>query len=214
MREVIRPLTPEARARLAGVKMEGSPFSAPWRATTDLLDRELWALGVRAEYVLMIDVTERDLKLDGGLRANARPASPAVAIAFTTGRLGDLMFACGKFRDWHDNVHAIALGLEALRKVDRYGITKSAEQYKGWSALPPGTPMPPAELSLNDALTILADLSGMPVYVNNAQSVNAARRVGVRRHHPDTGGDPEESPRLTEAYERICLHLRATGEMN
>jgi hypothetical protein len=37
-------------------------------------------------------------------------------------------------------VRAIALSLEALRKVDRYGVTKSGEQYKGFKALPPASP--------------------------------------------------------------------------
>lgn len=40
---------------------------------------------------------------------------------------------------WQHNVRSIALGLEALRAVDRYGITKRGEQYAGFTgALPAG----------------------------------------------------------------------------
>lgn len=37
--------------------------------------------------------------------------------------------------DWQINLRAIALGLEALRKLDRYGITSRGEQYTGWRAI-------------------------------------------------------------------------------
>jgi hypothetical protein len=50
------------------------------------------------------------------------------------------------------NARAIALGLEALRKVDRYRITKRGERYTGWSALPPATPMGAAKMTADDAL--------------------------------------------------------------
>jgi hypothetical protein len=206
IRQIIRPFTPEARQRLTGIRPERSPFASTWTATTDLLDRELWALGVRTEYVLMIDVEERDMKLNGELRASARPASSAVAIAFTARNLGDLMFACGKFREWHDNVRAIALGLEALRKVDRYGITKSAEQYRGWSALPPGTPMPPAAMTIGDAIKILEDFSGVHIDTNKPASLTFAWRKAAWRTHPDQGGNETDFKRVNAAVDL----LRAT----
>jgi hypothetical protein len=82
-----------------------------------LLDANSAHLGVRSEFVLQIDVEERDLRLDGELRAHARPASPAVAISVDRRDKPSLLFVCGKFPNWQDNVRAIALGLEALRKV-------------------------------------------------------------------------------------------------
>lgn len=47
-------------------------------------------------------------------------------------------FAVDKFPSWQDNLRAIALGLEALRKVERYGFVKDDEQYTGFKALTAG----------------------------------------------------------------------------
>lgn len=44
-------------------------------------------------------------------------------------------FAVDTFTSWEDNLRAIVLGMEALRKVARYGIVKGNEQYTGWRQL-------------------------------------------------------------------------------
>ena len=41
----------------------------------------------------------------------------------------------GGLTSWQANVRAIALALEALRAVDRYGVSKRGEQYTGWKAI-------------------------------------------------------------------------------
>lgn len=209
MRYRTRPLTPEARSRLKGVRREGSPFKASWRSTLDLLDRELWHLGVRTEFVMQIDVEERDLRLDGELRANARPASPAVAVAFESGK-GPLLFVCGKFPTWQDNVRAIALGLEALRKVDRYGITRAAEQYRGFNALPPGMPMPAASMTVEEAAEFLIEHgewgdtpASIDELVGAPEAVRLYFREAAKKLHPDAGGDAALFRRLTEAKDLL-----------
>lgn len=201
MRYTTRPLMPEARARLVGVRREHSQFSASWSDTLILLERELVHLGVRYKWVLQIDCTETDLRLDGELRANARIASPSVAIAIDSKSKGSLLFTCGRFTTWKDNVRAIALGLEALRKVERYGIVQSDEQYRGWQALPPGTPVPTAKMTIDDALEVLRLAAGWisgPDY-DDPDAIRQAYRHGARHLHPDAGGDPEQFRRLVEA---------------
>jgi hypothetical protein len=196
MRYVTRPLSDEARLRLKGVRQEYSRFDSTWTATLGLLDRELGMLGVRHEFVLQIDVQESDLKLDGELRANARPMSSAVAISLKA-KGSDLLFVCGKFPRWQENVRAIALGLEALRKVERYGIVQSNEQYRGWQALPPGTPMPAAKMTVEEAESVLRE----HMYGNEHSAPPWAElyRRGAKVHHPDAGGDPDDFLRLAEA---------------
>lgn len=50
-----------------------------------------------------------------------------------------LVYATDACRYWQHNVRSIALGLEALRAVDRYGISRRGEQYAGFrGALPAG----------------------------------------------------------------------------
>lgn len=116
---------------------ERSPFSAPWSATIDLLDRELHSLGRarrNAPSVLQIALREQDFRIDGMPRANAVPSHPGVILNVESAK-GPLSFPCDKFDRWQHNLRAIALGLEALRKIDRYGITPGDEQYRGWLAI-------------------------------------------------------------------------------
>lgn len=209
MKYITRPLTPEARARLKQVGGETSPFSAPWSSTLNVLDRELWYLGVRSEFVLQIDCTEADLRLDGQMRANARAASPAVAIAVDSKSKGSLLFVCGRFPHCQDNVRAIALGLEALRKVERFGIVQSDEQYRGWQALPPGTPLPAAKMTVERATEILhvaAQREGW-VVLSTADAVNELYREAALIHHPDRGGDPAAFREASDARDLLLEHL-------
>lgn len=210
MKYITRPLTAEARSRLkAGPRGQTSPFSSTWSSTLAQLDLELRQLGVRHEFVLQIDCTEADLRLDGQLRANARPASPAVAIAVETTK-GPLLFTCGRFRSWHDNVRAIALGLEALRKVERYGIVQSDEQYRGWQALPPAPPMPAAKMTEQDALELLRTEAGWlagPDH-DDAADITKAYRWAARSAHPDHGGTAERFAAITAARDLLLGGLR------
>lgn len=114
-----------------------SNFSAPWSSTLDLLDRELHYLGKanrNAPTVLQIAMREQDFRIDGMPRANAKPTHPGVILSIES-KHGPLSYPCDRFDLWQDNLRAIALSLEALRKVDRYGVTKNAEQYKGFKAI-------------------------------------------------------------------------------
>lgn len=132
----LRPLDawtrPETRNR------QRSQFSANWSATLDLLDREILHLGSGRRHpdsVLQIALRERDFRISDGMpRANAIPTHPGVILHIESTK-GPLSFPCDKFDRWQDNLRAIALGLEALRKVDRYGITPGDEQYQGWRAI-------------------------------------------------------------------------------
>jgi hypothetical protein len=163
-----------------------SPFRAPWSQTAELLDRELRMLGA-SRTVLMIAVDEQDIRLDGLLRANARPTHPGVIIAFES-RYGALKYASDVFTDWRDNVRAIALGLEALRKVDRYGITKRGEQYTGWRALPPAGD---GVMTHDDAVRVIDRHGG--------GSIPRA----LRATHPDTGGNASDFAEVQAARKII-----------
>lgn len=115
-----------------------SRFQASWPSTEALLRREIYQLGGNS-VVLQLDVRERDIRIDGELRADARPNSPDVIISFHSSKLGlHLSYPCDAFWSWQDNVRAVALGLEHLRAVERYGITRRGEQYTGWAGLPEG----------------------------------------------------------------------------
>lgn len=114
-----------------------SPFSAPMRSTVEVLVREIRHLSPR-QTILEADFREDQLRLDGMPRASANAATPGLILTLVGTAHGDLRYPCSTFHRWEDNLRAIALALEALRKVDRYGVTQRGEQYAGWKALPPG----------------------------------------------------------------------------
>jgi hypothetical protein len=148
-------------------------FKAPWSNTLDLLGRELRALRA-TNIILGCGLREQDIRLDGWPRANAlEPTHPGVEISFDTSH-GRLVYATDVCERWEHNVRAIALGLEALRAVDRHGITQRGQQYAGFRALPAGDrgPDPAAGRRLVDA----------------HGSVTAA----LKATHPDHGGDARD----------------------
>lgn len=154
-----------------------SPFKANWSKTVTLLARELRAVRA-ANVVLEVDMRESDIRLDGLPRADRRPASPVVVLSFKARAVHgqpDLRYEVDTFWDWQDNVRAIALGLEALRAVDRYGVTKTGEQYKGWKALESGQV---GDGNAEHGRELIAA----------AGSVSAALKAA----HPDHGGEPDD----------------------
>ena len=124
-----------------------SLFTASWSDTLEILEREVTAVRRRDQVaepvILQLDIPESAIRLDGGVRANARAGSHRVAISFES-KHGPLRYLCdtydtpawkvrGTQQAWQANVRAIALGLEALRTVDRYGISHDGEQYRGFT---------------------------------------------------------------------------------
>jgi hypothetical protein len=136
-----------------------------------LLARELRQLGAK-NIVVQAAVTDADIRLDGKLRANAYPEHPGVILTFDS-KFGPLSYPCDRFTTYQDNLRAIALALEALRKVDRYGVTKRGEQYTGWKAIPAKTGGDPGR--------------GHEI-IREYGSVKAA----LLATHPDHGGDPDD----------------------
>lgn len=209
MESTTRPMSQPTKMRLRGVTPRRSDFTAKYGDTLQKLNRELWHLGAH-EYVLEIDMDDRYFRIDGSPRANAVSNSPAVAISFK-GDDGPMEFVCGSFLHWHDNVRAIALGLEALRKVDRYGITQAAEQYQGFKAIGSGIAMPAAQMTWEEACRVIEDGASLdPGVISKHRGtgsflahVSVAYRRAALKHHPDHGGDAETFYRLTKAKELL-----------
>ena len=192
-----RPLSAEAVNRMTGKGTEMSPFKSSWTSTHQLLERELRQLGAR-NVVLMVDVSEGDLRLDGMMRASARPRSPRVALAFEARKRGNLMFCCGRFRTWEDNVRGIALGMESLRRVERYGIVQGDEQYRGWQAIGPA---PSTEAA---AWSVIANAAGLTVE-HARHDPRTAHRLARKATHPDAGGSAEQFGAVEHAARTLGL---------
>lgn len=189
-------------------KRRGSPFRTTWGRTLELLDRELVYLDAH-NVVFQVAMQESDIRLDGRPRARATATHPGGIVAFDS-KYGPLKYATDVFSRWEDNVRAIALGLEALRKVDRYGITKRGEQYTGWRQIEQhaGTGF----ASPDDAACWIADVvqHAHPDMVYDVDDLvtgghlDDAYRIAARSLHPDApGGSHDAFVRLQQARELI-----------
>lgn len=154
----------------------------------ELLANELRRMGCQFPAYIEADVAERDVRLDGQLRADARPYSAAVLVYATHRKLGELRWACDGYTTLAQNVRAIAGTIEALRAVDRYRCVRDHEQFRGFKALPASTA---PTLTTVRAAELIAQYSGVPLRnLTDATELRAAVRVARSYHHPDrTGGD-------------------------
>lgn len=192
------------------VGRKDAPFRATFDDTLRVLEVELDMIGAH-DVVVELALTEADIRIDGWPRAIAKPSHPGVILSFDS-RYGDLRYFTDLFDDskvwrkgtqagyqhlpgWHANLRAIALGLEALRKVDRYGITRKGEQYTGWRSLTQGSEAP---MSREEALTFLADSAGLTLLAAG-RDIERAYRAAAKRLHPDAGGNEAGFARLTKA---------------
>lgn len=180
-------------------KRQRSRFRAGWNDTLDLLRSELAHLRATS-VVIMLAIAEDDIRLDGWPRASASPVHPGVILAFDSPH-GPLKYPCDTYTDYRDNLRAVALALQALRAVDRYGVTRKGEQYTGWKALP-GAGGTSNTMTAEAAAAFLATATGEMVtaraLLDSRVNIAPAYREGARRLHPDAGGS-------TEAFQRLQL---------
>lgn len=113
------------------------PFTATLGSTLAVLERELVMLGAHTVAVELAISEDEINSRTGWPKANARPRHQGVIISFES-KHGPLRYGTDAFPRWQSNLRALALALEALRKVERYGVGRRGEQYQGWRALPSG----------------------------------------------------------------------------
>ena len=163
-----------------------SRFRSRYSDTLELLEKELRQIDAR-KIVIQIDLPESQIRNDGLPYSKARPVFQGVILSFES-KHGPLRYLTDSFNDWQENLRAIALGLVALRKVDRYGITKRGEQYKGWKQLPAGKD---AIIDVHDAAEFISKYSSFtPLDIlTNEELCKRAYREAALVLHPDKGGD-------------------------
>ncbi len=168
-------------------------FRATYGATLDLLEFELQKLHAK-EITIQAFLTHGQLRNDGWPLSKAVPSQPGLILSFKT-KSGALSFPCDRYRIFDDNLRAIALSLQALRAVDRYGVTKSSEQYTGWKRI--DAPTAAGFQTKEDAASFIgvqamATNSADPLSPQTMRSLisdpltrQAAYRAAARRLHPD-----------------------------
>jgi hypothetical protein len=136
-------------------------------------------------------------RADGDIYSSAKePDDPGVAVFFTL-RGKPVSFACDLWKRVWENTWAIAKTIDAMRGIDRWGVSELLDRmFKGFLSLPATIDDP-----WHAVLEVSPDAS--------IETIRAAYRARTMEVHPDRGGSQEESIRVQQAYER-ALTARAS----
>jgi DnaJ domain len=167
---------------------------APTRALSvpDALARLSQQLGL-LEATHEVLSTNLQVRLDGLIKGGqVEPADPGAAVYFRLHGAARCL-ACDRWTRLADNIAAIAQHVDALRRIDRYGVGSLDQVFAGYAALPPTSA---------DWWIIL----GVPRDATREQ-IETAFRALARRYHPDSGGDHTAMARINDAR-RVALGER------
>lgn len=190
---------PEHRKRTERHYRERSKFEASFARSRDEVVRQVQLLVGRYSKSNLIISTNIALRRDGLPLANQRqPDDPGVAIYFTY-RKKQVCFACDRWQKVEDNMHAIALTIDALRGINRWGTGDMVEAaFRGFEALPA-----PGQSSAQPWRSVL----GLPPGPVSRGAIDDAYRIARSRSHPDKGGTPAQFQAVQSAYEQACREI-------
>jgi hypothetical protein len=113
-----------------------------------------------------------------------QPSDKGVAVYFSH-KKRPMCFACDRWDKVQDNIYAVAMTIEALRGIERWGGGKMMEEaFTGFTALP----APPSPW----------ELLGLKPGASSAE-IETAYRDKAKRWHPDAGGNHEQMAKLNAA---------------
>ncbi len=141
--------------------------------------------------------TNVSLRMDGRPRSDENPIDPGVALYFSF-RGKATVLACDKYKSVADNLAALAAHIDALRRVERYGVGTIEQALAGYKALPADT---------------AADWR--KVFGFNADSrptldqLDTAYKELARRKHPDHGGTDVEMAHVNRARDYALMELQS-----
>ncbi len=148
--------------------MERQPFKLPsastqikptWSKAFEKLRYELARIEA-VDVVIESGYKPGQVRADGWPYSNARPEHGQARVSFKRAGV-PMSFYFGGWQALEYNVYMIAMTLEALRAVDRYGCAAEGQQYRGWAQLPAGNAITAAEWkSKEDAAGFLAKTAG------------------------------------------------------
>lgn len=185
-----------------------------WRSTLELLDTETRVLDLDGYVIIEAGFADWDIRQDRtGPLARVTASHPGIVVSFTSGSYGPMRYATDAYENkysndppgWQANVRAVALTLNALRAIDRWGVARRGQQYTGWKALPAG-----GGLTFPSADAALRWMKEQAPKGYTGDTVSDLYRALARRMHPDReGADPDDWDRLEAAK----LLLKTAGMM-
>lgn len=160
---------------------ELAQFKVDYNTAVRHLSYELERLGAESAYLS----TDRPLRIDGTPRADRSPDSPAVAVYFV--RNGkQLCIPCDKFQTARDNIRAVGLTLESIRRMERYGTSQTVEAtLSGFAALPAEASPNAGPRPWHEVLQVSPDA--------DPSVIRAAYRNLAAKYHPDNTSTGDEA---------------------
>jgi hypothetical protein len=189
--------------RTPALQWGNAHFKTPYNKTLDKLEYEIRRVDgrdirIEAGYKL------EQIRNDGWPRGGQTPAHPGVVL-YLESVDGALCFPCGSYSRMEDNLHAIALTLECLRAVDRYGVTLAHEQYRGFLALPAAAQESDGWTmdSAADWIATRAPWATIEQILTSRESYRTAYREIAAQLHPDRPGGDREAFEVLNVVARL-----------
>lgn len=162
------------------------------RTAIDRLMAELDRLGA-TNAVLSTNV---ELRLDGLPMGNrSEPSDTGVAVYFRH-KGKPIVMACDRWLTVADNIAAIAQHIDAIRRMDRYGVGRLEQALAGYQRLLSGR-------------RAWFEVLGFSSPVHEWSRIEDAYKSLAKRLHPDAGGSHDAMAELSEAYQTARQELGA-----
>jgi hypothetical protein len=193
---------PSGYERTAAGRRKHSQFKNTLGSARDFLKDEVRRIGGKN----LIISTNIPTKQNGDLYADYaryKLEDPGVAVYFKYNDK-DVALCCDQYERVWENVQALAKAIEALRGLERWGVSDFLDRaFTGFKALPATT------LQEKDIWEVLG-LSGKP---ESTIIIHQAYKQQAKKVHPDAGGSEEDFHLLQEAY-RMALNFFNTVAIN
>lgn len=140
--------------------------------------------------------TNVSLNLRGIPRGDERPSDPGAAVYFSF-RGKATVLACDHYASVAGNIAAIAAHVEALRRIERYGVGTIEQALAGYRSLP-------ADTAANWRAVFGFSADSTPT----VDQVDTAYRAAARLKHPDVGGTDIEMAHVNRARDYALMELQ------
>jgi hypothetical protein len=148
----------------------------------------------------IISTNMKTRKTDGEVYANARePEDSGVAVYFQYNG-SQRVLACDRWLTVKENLHAIALTLDAMRGCDRWGVSDMLERlFTGFIGIPEDA---------GKSWQSILDIDSCAT----RDDVRRAYREKMKQAHPDAGGNDEYAAIVNQAYRQALIEVEASNE--
>ena len=183
--------TEKVETRRADQTIEKRSKSVSMAEAVTRLERQLDALGGKDGTLS----TNIKLNMRGIPYGNEQPSDAGAAVYFRfKGRA--TVLACDSYHTVADNIAALAAHIDALRRIERYGVGTIEQALAGYKALPA------------DSAADWRNVFGFTMQQRiSAEEVQSAYRERAKVAHPDKGGTEEMMSHVNRAREFALQEL-------